>query len=412
MNDNTACSIVDHKFFSFIKLHYLLTLYFLVCSSSIAASQIILFLCGIFWTIGIISYKNVFKFRRSSLDLWLISYIIISLIAIIFSSNFKISLSHIKQISLLLIFFFGIQVFTDIKKIKIYTNAFILGGIVNCFYALFRYIYLLEGGLEKRLHGLINSWMTFSGFMMIMILLLIAKLIWQRNIKYHLLYLILVVFFFAVILLTLTRSSWVGLFCGIIALTYFHSRKLLISVIILAIISGIIAYPLLPKAVSNRFRSIFDLNDTTNKERIYMMRIAINIMKKHPLLGIGPGMLQQKLPEYVSEGIDKNWNIPHLHNNILQNAVDKGLLGLIAWLGIYIKWLFDSLVGFHRKEYRDIGLAAGSIAAIIAFLVAGLFEYNFGDSEILMIILFIMAIPYATRINHSANLVEAKNDIK
>lgn len=412
MTNTAFYSIVDYKFFSFIKLHYLITLYFLICSSSIAVSQIILFICGIFWVIGILFYKNIFKFRRSSIDLWLISYIIISLIAIIFSFNFKISLSHLKQLSLFLIFFFGIQVLTDIKKVRFYINIFILGGIVNCFYALFRYIYFSEGGLEKRLHGFINSWMTFSGFMMIILLLLIAKLIWQRNLKYRGLYMLLVVIFFATILLTLTRSSWIGLFCGIIVLTYFHSRKLLISVIILAIISGIIAYPFLPKALSNRFRSIFDLNDTTNKERIYMMRIAINIIKKHPLLGLGPGMLQQELPEYVSEGIDKNWNIPHLHNNILQNAVDKGLVGLFAWLSMYIKWLFDSFAGFYRKEYKDIELAAGSIAAIIAFLVAGLFEYNFGDSEILMIILFIMAIPYTTKINHSPNLVEATNDIK
>jgi hypothetical protein len=37
----------------------------------------------------------------------------------------------------------------------------------------------------------------------------------------------------------------------------------------------------------------------------------------------------------------------------------------------------------------------GALAALIGFLVAGLFEYNFGDSEILMLVFPIMALPDA-----------------
>jgi len=36
----------------------------------------------------------------------------------------------------------------------------------------------------------------------------------------------------------------------------------------------------------------------------------------------------------------------------------------------------------------------GSIAAIAAFLVAGLFEYNFGDTEVLLVALALMALPF------------------
>jgi len=40
-------------------------------------------------------------------------------------------------------------------------------------------------------------------------------------------------------------------------------------------------------------------------------------------------------------------------------------------------------------------VVAGSIAAITGFLVAGLTEYNFGDSEVVMIAWAIMALPFA-----------------
>jgi len=39
-------------------------------------------------------------------------------------------------------------------------------------------------------------------------------------------------------------------------------------------------------------------------------------------------------------------------------------------------------------------LVLGSMAAIAAFLVAGLFEYNFGDTEVLLVALALMAVPF------------------
>jgi hypothetical protein len=39
-------------------------------------------------------------------------------------------------------------------------------------------------------------------------------------------------------------------------------------------------------------------------------------------------------------------------------------------------------------------LVLGSMAAIAGFLVAGLFEYNFGDTEVLLMALAVMALPF------------------
>ena len=37
---------------------------------------------------------------------------------------------------------------------------------------------------------------------------------------------------------------------------------------------------------------------------------------------------------------------------------------------------------------------AGSLAAVAGFLVAGLFEYNFGDSEVIGLLWVVMAFPF------------------
>jgi hypothetical protein len=43
----------------------------------------------------------------------------------------------------------------------------------------------------------------------------------------------------------------------------------------------------------------------------------------------------------------------------------------------------------------DRALVLGSLAAIVTFLVGGLFEYNFGDTEVLLVALALMALPFA-----------------
>src|SRR4030042_3405835 len=179
MHNNTE-DLIEYKFFSFLKIHYLLALYFLACSFSIAFSQIILSLVAFLWIYGIIKKPDMFKIRRSPLDLFIAVYVIVSILAIIFSLDPVTSISHAKHIFLCLIFFFGVQALTNPERVRLYFNFFIAGGVINCFYALFRHFFLGEGGLEKRLHGFISSWMTFSSFMMMILLILLAKLIWKE----------------------------------------------------------------------------------------------------------------------------------------------------------------------------------------------------------------------------------------
>ena len=58
-------------------------------------------------------------------------------------------------------------------------------------------------------------------------------------------------------------------------------------------------------------------------------------------------------------------------------------------------------MGDAWRERRDGGArawaAAVAFAFLAAFMAAGLFEYNFGDSEIFMFTLLLSALPYALR---------------
>jgi hypothetical protein len=44
-------------------------------------------------------------------------------------------------------------------------------------------------------------------------------------------------------------------------------------------------------------------------------------------------------------------------------------------------------------------IAGAGLAAVVAMVVAGLFEYNFGDSEVLMLFLCLVTLPFAARLS-------------
>jgi O-antigen ligase len=84
---------------------------------------------------------------------------------------------------------------------------------------------------------------------------------------------------------------------------------------------------------------------------------------------------------------------PHLHNVPLQIAAERGLPALAIWIA-FVVLLAYGLFRVFRSE-RERTLAAGGLAAIAAMLSAGLFEYNFGDSEFLMLFLVLVTLPFA-----------------
>jgi O-antigen ligase len=83
---------------------------------------------------------------------------------------------------------------------------------------------------------------------------------------------------------------------------------------------------------------------------------------------------------------------PHLHNVPLQIAAERGLPALAVWL-----WFIFTLVRDFLKRRRSEfpSLSNAGLAVIGAMLAAGLFEYNFGDSEFLMLFLVLVTLPYA-----------------
>jgi O-antigen ligase len=116
------------------------------------------------------------------------------------------------------------------------------------------------------------------------------------------------------------------------------------------------------------------------------------MVRDHPLFGVGPNMVEVVYGQYrIPEAVEQV--NPHLHNVPMQIAAERGLPALVIWLG----FLGTLLRGLYVK-LRTVGprtTAAAALASVVGMLAAGLFEYNFGDSEFLMLFLVMLTAPFA-----------------
>jgi O-antigen ligase len=147
-----------------------------------------------------------------------------------------------------------------------------------------------------------------------------------------------------------------------------------------------------PANVTARFVSMFNLSDPTNRDRLAMLNEGRRMIQDHPLVGVGPDMVQTRYAEYRDPSAVEAVN-PHLHNVPLQIAAERGLPALVCWVGFVGVTLLD--LGRLFRKGRDRVLAAAGISVMTAMLAAGLFEYNFGDSEFLMLLLLVITLPFA-----------------
>jgi O-antigen ligase len=196
------------------------------------------------------------------------------------------------------------------------------------------------------------------------------------------------------LLATYTRGAWMGFGAAVLSLLPVtrRGRWLLLGGLVVLVLVALAG----PQHLRERLLTMGNPDDPTVKERVYMWRSGFAIWREHPILGVGPGELKRVYERYaLPEAVKKRTG--HVHNTPLQMLVERGVLGLAAWLWIWVAF-FARAIGLLRRLPEGAvsvrALVLGSVAAIVGFLVAGLSEYNFGDSEVVMVAWAMMALPW------------------
>jgi O-antigen ligase len=195
--------------------------------------------------------------------------------------------------------------------------------------------------------------------------------------------------------MTYVRGAWLGLAAGVLVIVAGLGRRGLVVVgVMLALALALVAG--LP-GVRARAATIVDPANDTARDRMAMLEVGLRLSARHPILGIGPGQLKHVYAaEAPPEALRRSTS--HVHDTPLQIALERGLPGLAAWLWIFVAFFRRAgtiLLRLPADAVADRAVVLGSLAALATFLVAGLFEYNFGDTEVLLVATTLMALPFA-----------------
>jgi O-antigen ligase len=350
---------------------------------SIAAAQILLAIASLAWLVSHISRSERLEAPRF---FWpLVVYAALTLASAGFSIDPEVSFTDCKQLVLLML----VPITYDLARggrANAVLSIVLTIGAASAFVGIVQYAVLNFDGLGRRPQGTLSHWMTYSGTLMLVICAATARLLYGTSGR---LWAAMVMPALLVALsLTLTRGAWVGVAVGVTLLLFSKDLRLLALIPIVAVGAVLLA----PQSVIDRAGTILSTKDLTTIDRIAMLEAGVAIVKDYPLMGVGPDQIERVYPRYRVPDAVKPTN-PHLHNVPMQIAAERGLPALGAWI-----WFVVSVfAGLFRqvRTARNKSLAAAAIGGMAAMLAAGLTEYNFGDSEFLMLLLVLITLPFA-----------------
>jgi O-antigen ligase len=413
------------------------------CSVSIFAAQLLTALAAAVFALRLA--RREVSLPRLPLDGPTLAFCVWTLLSAAFSQAPLVSQATAKKLVLFVLLYLAVDAATAVRDRERLLDAALLGGLVLAAGSLVQYHFLGFDTMDNRPRSFLGHYMTASGLLMATVVLAAARLAFSEDARASpsrkdlgrlaLLAGALLVLsvlrasdLFAqdaervfdallvaaagyvaiaeadwptpgtrvlltttalalaawALLISRTRNAWLGTLAGLAAVALLRAPRLLWG------LAGacLLVLVLRPEPVMVRLT----VTDASSRDRYFMWQAGIDMIRDRPVFGQGPRMVESNYPAYRWPGAP-NPATPHLHNNVLQIAAERGLPCLAWWLW----WMAAAMGDALREARRRAWTAVGSFALLVAVMTAGLFEYNFGDSEILMLLLIVCALPYALR---------------
>ena len=253
--------------------------------------------------------------------------------------------------------------------------------------------------IAERITGFTSHWMTFGGQEMFALLMTTAFLFFACIVRKRAWLWLLCAFLMATaLLLGFTRGIWLASAGAGIYLLWFWKRALVVALPVALLLIAFLA----PASIRERFSSMLKPGKVdSNQHRIVTWRTGLEMIRAHPWFGLGPEEIKLQFDRYVPTDIPRplpeGW-YGHLHNIYLQYAAERGIPTMLLMLWMLGQILWDCLrrVWCLPPGRSDLKFVLhGAVAVVVATMIAGCFEYNLGDSEVLTMFLVVVGCAYA-----------------
>jgi O-antigen ligase len=222
-------------------------------------------------------------------------------------------------------------------------------------------------------------------------------LLWEKKLSpTGLLLLLAVASIGSAILLTVTRAVWLAFGAAVVAMSLrAASQRAAVVVMVLGLLAAPVAVRLLRQT---RGISPWQSNEPSASYRLTIWREGIDLLLKSPrhlLVGIGMDSIKNRWREW---GLFQGGRLPvgHMHSTPIQIALERGAPALgcfLWWFAVFLLLLWKLTSREGKSQDRLLaGISLGVFGATVGFLLSSLVHYNFGDSEVVMIVYFLMGL--------------------
>jgi putative inorganic carbon (hco3(-)) transporter len=323
------------------------------------------------------------------------------------SGDLRGGLPQIKKFYVYAMVFVVVSTFRNVAQIRWLALAWTAAATASAGLALYQFYDKYEDAVEKRVNfydayvadritGFLDHWMTFSGEMM-MALLVIAALVFFCRDRRWVAWLIAAGALVGVALVAAeTRSMWAGAGCGGIYLLWFWRRWTVVALPVVAAILFLVN----PFGVGDRERSVFEPHGDkdSNEFRAVTRRIGWAMIKAHPWLGVGPEQVGKQYQHYIPADVKRlpTGYYQHLHNVYVHYAAERGVATMLMLVWMLLRALYDFIRTLRRLPAgaEERWVLHMAIAVIVAIMISAWAEVNLGTSVVLAMFLAIVGCGY------------------
>ncbi len=345
------------------------------------------------------------------------------------------------------VLFYTVIHFIERKRVGVFLDVIISTACVAAVYGIFQhfgmdfYKWSTNFGFGIRVSSTFGHPAFFSAFLIMIIPLVLVKIFSRNNWYQSGLYLAILALLLIAFYYTKTRAAFLGLLISLIFFFSLIGKKTLFvnkikTVVTLSILIGISVSLNIGDNSSVVGRFAQDVNSVQDRDptlgetevgytdrfggtmfmRVYQYLTGIEIIKDYPLLGIGADTLGMIYPQYLSEVYKKRnehryfENQNRIHNDILDMAVSRGILGL----GVYVWFIyaFTRMVwrGYREGDAKSKILITGLCSGCLAYFIQN--QFSFGHVPIITLIWFLVGLTVIACANRSSLKDEVTGETK
>lgn len=351
--------------------------------------------------------KGVKACFRDVVFLFMISIVVIMLISVSYASDKNIAITESLRFSTYIMVYFTIKYEIKTKEMVSYIlNSYIIAtffistfGIIQYFTKIGldeKFIYdTSKYAVALRITSTLDNSNSLGAYLIIVIFPLIMMGIYEKSISRKVIYIITSALALITIVLTFSRNTWLGILIGTMLLIIMYNRKF-----ILLFLAGLGAGVLLPSVRSR----LADFNKVLDDPRVNIWKLAVKMIKDHPILGVGNGNFYNQYGEYVKRYPQLQYNSYtkfYAHNSYLKVFSELGVIGIVPFIALIISILIalkDAINNLNNGMLKVF--YKGFYISAIAFLFMNALDHFFSVPKVIMNFWILVAISQSINYNN------------